>query len=149
MPIPGNDDAIRSVSLITAALGDVILETRMAAPSREGGEDGEAETYSTDTGTEGDPEADRRRRRPAGSGGRSPRSIAARLKSEAIEAAGVETAGEQPRRRAGLSCPDSVRHREHQPPRTALSATRGGFTRSGSPFRRSRSGGRPEQQTRI
>jgi len=81
VPIPGNDDAIRSVSLITAALGDVILETRMAAPNREG-EDGEAETYSTDSGTEGDPDADRRRRRPARKRRPKPEVIAARLKGE-------------------------------------------------------------------
>ncbi|HSR14832.1 MAG TPA: 30S ribosomal protein S2, partial [Gemmatimonadales bacterium] len=48
VPIPGNDDAIRSVALITAALSDMILEARMQAPTREAGEDSEAETYSTD-----------------------------------------------------------------------------------------------------
>jgi small subunit ribosomal protein S2 len=91
VPIPGNDDAIRSVSLITAALGDVILETRMAAPNREGAEGGEAETYSTDSGTEGDPDADRRRRRPARKRRPKPEVIAARLKSEGEgDPAGVE-----------------------------------------------------------
>src|SRR4029453_16821111 len=35
VPIPGNDDAIRSVALITAALSDVVHETRMHAPARE------------------------------------------------------------------------------------------------------------------
>src|SRR5512137_1089952 len=64
VPIPGNDDAIRSVSLITAALADVIKEARAQMPMREASEDLEAETYSTDAGTEGDTDADRRRRRP-------------------------------------------------------------------------------------
>src|SRR4029077_19140232 len=63
VPVPGNDDAIRSVSLITAALSDVIKEARQQMPMREVSEDLEAETYSTDTGSEGDSE-DRKRRRP-------------------------------------------------------------------------------------
>ncbi|MBM4187466.1 MAG: 30S ribosomal protein S2 [Gemmatimonadetes bacterium] len=91
VPIPGNDDAIRSVSLITNALADTIKEARMAAPVREAGDDSEAETYSTDTGTEGDPDADRRRRRPAGAARKrrpKPEAIAARLKTE------TEPAGE-------------------------------------------------------
>lgn len=100
VPIPGNDDAIRSVSLITRALADILLEARAAAPSKEGGEDADGETYSTGEGTEGDPE-DRRRRgaaagggaRPAGAAGGGggaarkrrpkPEAIAARLKGDA------------------------------------------------------------------
>lgn len=82
VPIPGNDDAIRSVSLITKALSDVIREARMQAPVREATEDSEAETYSTDAGTEGDPETDRRRRRPARKRRPKPEAIAARLKSD-------------------------------------------------------------------
>lgn len=97
VPIPGNDDAIRSVSLITNALADTIKEARMAAPVRDGGDDSEAETYSTDTGTEGDPDTDRRRRRPGGGGGGGgaarkrrpkPEAIAARLKTDAEPTAG-------------------------------------------------------------
>ena len=83
VPIPGNDDAIRSVSLITAALADVIRETRVQAPVREVVEDADAETYSTDAGTEGDPDADRRRRRPARKRRPKPEAIAARLKTDA------------------------------------------------------------------
>ena len=83
VPIPGNDDAIRSVGLITRALSDVIRETRMAVPTRESGEDGDAETYSTDTGTEGDPDADRRRQRATARKRRpKPEAIAARLKTD-------------------------------------------------------------------
>ncbi|HXI19817.1 MAG TPA: 30S ribosomal protein S2, partial [Gemmatimonadales bacterium] len=47
VPVPGNDDAIRSVSLITAALAEVIREARAQTPLREAAEDTEAETYST------------------------------------------------------------------------------------------------------
>ena len=81
VPIPGNDDAIRSVSLITAALSEVIREARAQSPLRgELVEDAEAETYSTDGGSEGDPDADRKRRRPRRKRRPKPEAIAARIK---------------------------------------------------------------------
>jgi small subunit ribosomal protein S2 len=81
VPIPGNDDAIRSVSLITAALSEVVREARAQSPLRgEMVEDTEAETYSTDGGSEGDPEADRKRRRPRRKRRPKPEAIAARIK---------------------------------------------------------------------
>ena len=83
VPIPGNDDAIRSVSLITAALCNVIQEARREVPVREVVEHDEAETYSTDGGSEGDTETDRRRRRTGARKRRpKPEAIAARLKHE-------------------------------------------------------------------
>jgi small subunit ribosomal protein S2 len=83
VPIPGNDDAIRSVSLITAALCNVIREARREVPVREVVEHDEAETYSTDGGSEGDTETDRRRRRTGARKRRpKPEAIAARLKHE-------------------------------------------------------------------
>jgi small subunit ribosomal protein S2 len=83
VPIPGNDDAIRSVSLITSALCNVIGEARREVPVREVVEHDEAETYSTDGGSEGDSESDRRRRRPGARKRRpKPEAIAARLKHE-------------------------------------------------------------------
>jgi small subunit ribosomal protein S2 len=91
VPVPGNDDAIRSVSLITAALSDVIKESRAQMPMREVTEDLEAETYSTDAGTEGDADADRKRRRPRRKRRPKPEAIAARLKTEA-DAEVAETA---------------------------------------------------------
>ncbi|HET7598668.1 MAG TPA: 30S ribosomal protein S2 [Gemmatimonadales bacterium] len=97
VPVPGNDDAIRSVSLITAALADVISEARAQMPLREVTEDLEAETYSTDAGSEGDAEAERRRRRPRRKRRPKPEAIAARLKTDADgvpEAAAPSTAGE-------------------------------------------------------
>jgi small subunit ribosomal protein S2 len=78
-----NADAIRSVSLITAALSDVIKEARAQMPMREVSEDLEAETYSTDSGSEGDADADRKRRRPRRKRRPKPEAIAARLKTEA------------------------------------------------------------------
>jgi small subunit ribosomal protein S2 len=86
VPIPGNDDAIRAVSLITAALSDVIGEARRQMPLREAPEEGEGVTYSTETGVEGEAEGDkkkkptRRKRRP------KPEAIAARLKTEEMPA---------------------------------------------------------------
>src|SRR5438132_8743629 len=50
VPIPGNDDAIRAVSLITGSVADVITEARRQSPLREAAEEGEAVTYSTETG---------------------------------------------------------------------------------------------------
>src|SRR2546427_11516631 len=49
VPIPGNDDAIRAVSLITASISDVISEARHQMPLREPAEEGEGVTYSTET----------------------------------------------------------------------------------------------------
>jgi small subunit ribosomal protein S2 len=93
VPIPGNDDAIRSVALITAALADTIIEGRMQAPTREVAEDTDAETYSTGEGTEGDVDAERRKRRPTARKRRpKPEAIAARLKEQVSEA--PATAGE-------------------------------------------------------
>jgi len=85
VPIPGNDDAIRSVALITAVVSDTIREARLQAPQREVSEDLDAETYSTDTGTEGDVEVERRRRRPVRKRRPKPEAIAARLKAEVTE----------------------------------------------------------------
>jgi len=85
VPVPGNDDAIRSVALISAVLSETIKEARQQAPAREVTEDLEAETYSTDTGTEGDVETERRRRRPVRKRRPKPEAIAARLKSDVSE----------------------------------------------------------------
>ena len=51
-PIPGNDDAIRSVSLISGAIGDAILSARREVPEedRKRQVEAEATTYSTETG---------------------------------------------------------------------------------------------------
>jgi small subunit ribosomal protein S2 len=82
VPIPGNDDAIRSVSLITGALVDVVAEARSQVPVREAASDSEAySTYSTESGA-ADEEETRRRRRPRRKRRPKPEAIAARLKED-------------------------------------------------------------------
>ncbi len=81
VPIPGNDDAIRSVSLITNAIVDEIAEARKHVPVREAASDSEAySSYAPET-TEAD-EEDSRRRRPRRKRRPKPEAIAARLKAE-------------------------------------------------------------------
>ncbi|MHB1192478.1 MAG: 30S ribosomal protein S2 [Longimicrobiales bacterium] len=81
-PIPGNDDAIRSVGLICGAVAGTIEETRREVPDdQRRSEEVEATTYSTETGetTEKDKPArkrPRRKRRPR------PEVIAQHLKGE-------------------------------------------------------------------
>ena len=81
VPIAGNDDAIRSVELITKAIADAIVEARREAPVRDEAEEGTkaAYTYSSDRGAE--PAGDRGRQaspspappsRQAGSDRRAP-----------------------------------------------------------------------------
>src|SRR5574341_327026 len=82
VPVPGNDDAIRSVSLITRALVDVIGEARAQVPLREATEEAEGYTYSTDTGSEGEEEDRKKRRRVRRRRRPKPEAIVARLKSE-------------------------------------------------------------------
>jgi small subunit ribosomal protein S2 len=87
VPVPGNDDAIRSVSLITAALADTIKEARASAPVRESGEDAEGEIYTSDLAAD-DGTEDRKRRRPGRRKRRpKPEAIAARLRTEGEGAA--------------------------------------------------------------
>jgi small subunit ribosomal protein S2 len=109
VPIAGNDDAIRSVELITHAIADAILEARREAPVREEAEEGEGSyTYSSDRGAEpaGEGEDRKRRRRPRRRRAK-PEAIAARLKG-AGEAEGGEAgeggdAGEAPEAEAGAA----------------------------------------------
>jgi small subunit ribosomal protein S2 len=83
VPVPGNDDAIRAVSLITGALVDVIAEARAQVPLKgDAAEEGEGYTYSTDTGSEGDEEDRKKRRRVRRRRRPKPEAIVARLKGE-------------------------------------------------------------------
>ncbi len=63
-PIPGNDDAIRSVSLIAGAIADSIEVTRKEVPDEERrrADEMEATTYSTETGETTEKERPARRR---------------------------------------------------------------------------------------
>ena len=85
VPIAGNDDAIRSVELITKAIAEAILEARREAPVREEVEEGESYTYSSDRGAEPEGEGDRKRRRRPRRRRAKPEAIAARLKTPGEE----------------------------------------------------------------
>ena len=81
VPIAGNDDAIRSVELITKAIADSIGEARREAPVREEVEDAESYTYSSDRGAEPAAEdTERKRRRRPRRRRAKPDAIAARMK---------------------------------------------------------------------
>jgi small subunit ribosomal protein S2 len=93
-PIPGNDDAIRAVGLITKAIADAVEATKQEVPAeqRKRVEEMEATTYSTETGektTEVVAEAPARkrprRRRPR------PEAIAQVVKGEEAESPGDDT----------------------------------------------------------
>ncbi len=82
VPVPGNDDAIRSVSVITGAIVDVVAEARSQVPVREVAIDSDSlTTYSTDSGDAETDEA-RTRRRPRRKRRPRPEVIAARLKAD-------------------------------------------------------------------
>lgn len=91
-PIPGNDDAIRSVSLITKAIADAVEIARREVPEEERKKAAEAEatTYSTETGETKDVQEGRRparrRRRPR------PEAIAQITGSEEAPAASADAA---------------------------------------------------------
>jgi small subunit ribosomal protein S2 len=96
VPIPGNDDAIRSVSLITQALVDVIAEARTQVPVREVASDAEAYSSYLPEATEAD-EEDSRRRRQRRKRRPKPEAIAARLKADAPEGAAPAEAAPEPK----------------------------------------------------
>jgi small subunit ribosomal protein S2 len=68
VPIAGNDDAIRSVGVITKAISDAIIEARAALPAdeRRRADEAETTTYSTETGetTPADEDRKQAKRRP-------------------------------------------------------------------------------------
>ncbi|MSR36284.1 MAG: 30S ribosomal protein S2 [Gemmatimonadetes bacterium] len=86
-PIPGNDDAIRSVHLISASIADAIESARREVPEdeRRRVEEMEATTYSTETGekqTEGGaPGEEKPKRRPRRKRRPRPEVIAQHLKT--------------------------------------------------------------------
>jgi small subunit ribosomal protein S2 len=85
VPIAGNDDAIRAVSLISAALGEAIAEARAQRPQREEAEEQDFATYSTDGGSvESMEDAEKRRRRPRRKRRPKPEAIVARIKEHEV-----------------------------------------------------------------
>jgi small subunit ribosomal protein S2 len=81
VPIAGNDDAIRSVELITKLIADTIIEARREAPVRQEATETESFVYSSDRGTEPAGDDDKRRRRRPRRRRASPEAVAARLKT--------------------------------------------------------------------
>jgi len=98
-PIPGNDDAIRSVTLIAKAIADTITHARKEVPDEERRriDELEATTYSTETGETTEKEAPKRRR-PRRKRRPRPEVIAAHTKdgddADGAEAAPDADAGE-------------------------------------------------------
>jgi small subunit ribosomal protein S2 len=95
-PIPGNDDAIRSVTLIAKAIADTIAEARKEVPDEERRriDELEATTYSTETGETTEKEAPKRRR-PRRKRRPRPEVIAARRKDEEGEEVSEEGGAEE------------------------------------------------------
>jgi len=83
-PIPGNDDAIRSVSLIAKAMADVVESARKDVPKEElkRQQELEATTYSTETGETKDVEERPSRRKPRRKRRPRPEIIAKHRKSD-------------------------------------------------------------------
>jgi small subunit ribosomal protein S2 len=71
-----------AVSLLAGSVADVISEARRQMPLREVTEEGEAATYSTETGPEGESEGDRKRKSARRKRRPKPEAIAARLKTD-------------------------------------------------------------------
>ena len=88
-PIPGNDDAIRSVSLITKEIADSIEVARREVPDddRRRVDELEATTYSTETGETTERERPQRRR-PRRKRRPKPDVIAKHLKEERVDSTG-------------------------------------------------------------
>ncbi|MGH7645506.1 MAG: 30S ribosomal protein S2 [Gemmatimonadales bacterium] len=94
VPIPGNDDAIRAVSLLAAAVADTVSDARRQVPLRDATEEGEGVTYSTETGVEGEAEGDRRPRPTRRKRRPKPEAIAARIKTEESQAPAASSGGD-------------------------------------------------------
>jgi len=96
VPIAGNDDAIRSVELITRAIADAIAEARREAPARPDVEEsGESTTWSSERGTEKESgDRDRNAKRRPRRRRAKPEAIAARLKGGADAAEGDAAEGD-------------------------------------------------------
>jgi small subunit ribosomal protein S2 len=90
VPIAGNDDAIRSVELITKAIADSVVEARQQAPTFQEPEEGDSTVYSSERGSEPADEGDKKRRRRPRRRRAKPEAIAARLKAPGEGGEGAE-----------------------------------------------------------
>ena len=95
-PVPGNDDAMRAVGLITKAIADAVESARQDVPEgeRRRVEDIEATTYSTETGETKEVEKAPARRKPRRKRRPRPEVIAQHLKT-GDEESGDNSAGEE------------------------------------------------------
>jgi small subunit ribosomal protein S2 len=93
VPIAGNDDAIRSVELITKLISDTISEARREAPVRQETPETESYVYSSDRGAEPAGDDDKRRRRRPRRRRASPEAIARMKGAEGGAEAGAAEAG--------------------------------------------------------
>ncbi|MBI4540325.1 MAG: 30S ribosomal protein S2 [Gemmatimonadetes bacterium] len=96
-PVPGNDDAIRSVSLITRAIADTLEQASRELPAEERrrAEEYEAVTYSTETGETREVEDGPTRRRPRRRRRPKPEKIA-QLRAGEVESEDAEEEEAQP-----------------------------------------------------
>jgi small subunit ribosomal protein S2 len=137
-PVPGNDDAIRSVGLITAAIADTIEMTRREVPEdQRRTEDVEATTYSTETGETTEKERPAQRRRPRRKRRPRPEVIAQHLKGEGEEgeeggdeeaAAGSEEASEESSEGASPKAEAASKPRKPRAKKAAAAVAEGGET---------------------
>ena len=97
-PIPGNDDAIRSVSLITGAIADAIEQARRELPpeTKRRADEMEAVTYSTEGGLSQEAPSEERRPRRRPRRKRRPRpEVIANLRTPGEEDGEAEAAPEE------------------------------------------------------
>jgi small subunit ribosomal protein S2 len=89
-PIPGNDDAIRAVGLLSGAIADAVEQARREVPEEErAAPEAEATTYSTETGEKAaEADGDRVKRRPRRKRRPRPEVIAQHLKTGDDEGSG-------------------------------------------------------------
>lgn len=96
-PIPGNDDAIRSVSAITSAIAEAIEQARRELPpeARRRADESEATSYSTEGGLTQDAPADDRNKRKRPRRKRRPRvDVIANLRHDGEGAEGEAASSE-------------------------------------------------------
>ena len=110
-PIPGNDDAIRSVGLIVGAIADAIETARQEVPEEELKRQAELEatTYSTETGEKATDEREKQRRAPRKKRRPRPEAIAQHRKAgdspEQTEASEGGDKSEAPKAKAKAAKP--------------------------------------------
>jgi small subunit ribosomal protein S2 len=134
-PIPGNDDAIRSVGLISGAIAGTIEVARREVPEdQRRTEDVEATTYSTETGETTEKERPAQRRRPRRKRRPRPEVIAQHLKgdeegegeSDGADAGESEGAGEAKASSSGTGARPPAKPKKPRAKKAAATVPEGG-----------------------